>query len=69
MLLCVSMTRWLVMVPSLRVTFTAMLSKPTEVTTIAAGSEGEGPGLGVEVDETIFEKYPVIDGPGYVDKF
>jgi L-alanine-DL-glutamate epimerase-like enolase superfamily enzyme len=28
-----------------------------------------GPGLGVEVDETIFEKYPVVDGPGYVVKF
>ncbi len=29
----------------------------------------EGPGLGVEVDESIFAKYPVIDGPGYVVKF
>ena len=27
------------------------------------------PGLGIEVDESIFEKYPVIDGPGYVVKF
>jgi L-alanine-DL-glutamate epimerase-like enolase superfamily enzyme len=29
----------------------------------------EGPGLGIEVDESLFEKYPVIDGPGYVVKF
>ncbi len=29
----------------------------------------EGPGLGVEVDESLFDKYPVIDGPGYVVKF
>jgi L-alanine-DL-glutamate epimerase-like enolase superfamily enzyme len=29
----------------------------------------EGPGLGVQVDESIFEKYPCIDGPGYVVKF
>ena len=28
-----------------------------------------GPGLGVQVDESIFEKYPCIDGPGYVVKF
>ncbi|MCD6076743.1 MAG: mandelate racemase/muconate lactonizing enzyme [Ramlibacter sp.] len=28
-----------------------------------------GHGLGVEVDESLFEKYPSIDGPGYVVKF
>lgn len=28
-----------------------------------------GAGLGVEVDERIFEQYPAIDGPGYVVKF
>jgi L-alanine-DL-glutamate epimerase-like enolase superfamily enzyme len=28
-----------------------------------------GPGIGVEVDESIFDKYPLIDGPGYVVKF
>ncbi|OWT57490.1 mandelate racemase/muconate lactonizing enzyme family protein [Candidimonas nitroreducens] len=28
-----------------------------------------GPGLGVEVDESIFNDFPVIDGPGYVVKF
>ena len=27
------------------------------------------PGLGVEVDESLFDKYPSIDGPGYVVKF
>jgi L-alanine-DL-glutamate epimerase-like enolase superfamily enzyme len=29
----------------------------------------EGPGLGVEVDEAVFERFPLIDGPGYVVKF
>jgi L-alanine-DL-glutamate epimerase-like enolase superfamily enzyme len=29
----------------------------------------QGPGLGLEIDESIFAKYPVIDGPGYVVKF
>src|SRR5690606_32404327 len=28
-----------------------------------------GPGLGVEVDETLFDKFPMVDGPGYVVKF
>ncbi|MEY4654505.1 MAG: hypothetical protein RI884_3086 [Pseudomonadota bacterium] len=28
-----------------------------------------GPGLGVQVDESIFKEYPSIDGPGYVVKF
>lgn len=28
-----------------------------------------GPGLGVEVDESIFDKFPMIDGPGYIVKF
>lgn len=28
-----------------------------------------GPGLGIEVDESIFEKFPVVDGPGYVVNF
>jgi len=26
----------------------------------------DGPGLGIEVDETLFEKYPGIPGPCYV---
>jgi len=26
----------------------------------------DGPGLGVEVDEALIEKFPVIDGPGYI---
>lgn len=28
-----------------------------------------GPGLGVEVDESIFDRFPMIDGPGYIVKF
>jgi L-alanine-DL-glutamate epimerase-like enolase superfamily enzyme len=27
------------------------------------------PGIGIEVDESVFAKYPLIDGPGYVVKF
>ena len=26
----------------------------------------EQPGLGVEIDEALLDKFPVIDGPGYV---
>jgi L-alanine-DL-glutamate epimerase-like enolase superfamily enzyme len=38
------------------------------------GSDGcveppTGHGLGIDVDESIFEKYPPIDGPGYLVKF
>jgi len=27
------------------------------------------PGLGIEIDESVFKKFPFIDGPGYVVKF
>lgn len=27
------------------------------------------PGIGIDVDESLFEQYPLIDGPGYVVKF
>lgn len=42
--------------------------------TFAIGADGcveppQGYGLGVEVDESLFGKYPSIDGPGYVVKF
>ncbi|MCY7319677.1 MAG: mandelate racemase/muconate lactonizing enzyme family protein [Ramlibacter sp.] len=42
--------------------------------TFAIGADGcveppGGHGIGVEVDESIFDKYPLIDGPGYVVKF
>lgn len=42
--------------------------------TFAIGDDGcveppDGHGIGVEVDESIFDKYPLIDGPGYVVKF
>ena len=26
----------------------------------------DGPGLGVDIDEALLEKFPVIEGPGYV---
>jgi len=43
-------------------------------TTFKIGQDGcvqpsEAPGLGLEVDESLFQKYPMIDGPGYVVKF
>ncbi len=43
-------------------------------TTFAIGTDGcveppSAPGIGIEVDESIFEKYPMQDGPGYVVKF
>jgi L-alanine-DL-glutamate epimerase-like enolase superfamily enzyme len=28
-----------------------------------------GPGIGLEIDEGLFEKFPAIDGPGYVVQF
>lgn len=42
--------------------------------TFEVGADGcveppRGPGLGVEVDESLFAKYPSIDGPGYVVQF
>ena len=43
-------------------------------TTFESGADGcveppDAPGIGLEVDESIFEKYPPVDGPGYVVKF
>ena len=43
-------------------------------TTFKIGEDGcveppDAPGIGVEVDESIFERYPMTDGPGYVVKF
>ena len=42
--------------------------------TYEVGADGcvepsDRPGLGIEVDESVFEKFPLIDGPGYVVKF
>jgi L-alanine-DL-glutamate epimerase-like enolase superfamily enzyme len=39
-----------------------------QATVDAAGNvrPPEGPGLGVEIDEALIEKFPLIDGPGYV---
>lgn len=49
--------------------FRDMFGQGFELGTDGCVTPPEGPGLGVEVDEAIFERYPVIDGPGYVVKF
>ncbi len=43
-------------------------------TTFEIGADGcveppSGHGIGLEIDESIFDRYPMIDGPGYVVKF
>ena len=43
-------------------------------TTFTIGADGcveplDKPGIGLEIDESLFAKYPLIDGPGYVVKF
>jgi L-alanine-DL-glutamate epimerase-like enolase superfamily enzyme len=43
-------------------------------TTFEIGADGcveplDRPGIGLEIDESLFAKYPLIDGPGYVVKF
>ena len=43
-------------------------------TTFEIGADGcveplDQPGIGLEIDEALFAKYPLIDGPGYVVKF
>jgi len=42
--------------------------------TFEIGADGcveplDQPGIGLEIDETLFKQYPLIDGPGYVVKF
>lgn len=42
--------------------------------TFEIGADGcveplDRPGIGLEIDETLFKHYPLIDGPGYVVKF
>ena len=29
----------------------------------------QGPGLGLDIDESVFKEFPLIDGPGYIVKF
>ena len=43
-------------------------------TTFEIGADGcveplDKPGIGLDIDESLFAKYPLIDGPGYVVKF
>ena len=43
-------------------------------TTFEIGADGcveplDKPGIGLEIDESLFARYPLIDGPGYVVKF
>jgi L-alanine-DL-glutamate epimerase-like enolase superfamily enzyme len=49
--------------------FRDMFGAAWEIGTDGCVEPPQGPGLGVEVDESLFEKYPSIDGPGYVVKF
>ncbi len=49
--------------------FRDMFGSTFEIGTDGCVAPPEEPGLGITVDEAIFEKYPSIDGPGYVVKF
>jgi L-alanine-DL-glutamate epimerase-like enolase superfamily enzyme len=46
-----------------------MFGKAYEIGRDGCVEPPQGPGLGIEVDEALFAKYPLIDGPGYVVKF
>lgn len=46
-----------------------MFGKVYEVGDDGCVEPPEGPGLGVTVDESVFEQFPLIDGPGYIVKF
>jgi L-alanine-DL-glutamate epimerase-like enolase superfamily enzyme len=49
--------------------FRDMFGKLWEIGADGCVEPPQGPGLGVEVDESLFAQYPSIDGPGYVVKF
>lgn len=49
--------------------FRDMFGSTFQIDSNGCVTPSDKPGLGVEVDEDIFKKFPVIDGPGYVVKF
>ncbi|HEX2547641.1 MAG TPA: mandelate racemase/muconate lactonizing enzyme family protein [Ramlibacter sp.] len=49
--------------------FRDMFGTAFEIGTDGCVEPPAGPGIGIEVDESIFDQYPSIDGPGYVVKF
>jgi L-alanine-DL-glutamate epimerase-like enolase superfamily enzyme len=49
--------------------FRDMFGKTFEIGADGCVQPSDAPGIGIEVDEDIFRKYPVVDGPGYVVKF
>jgi L-alanine-DL-glutamate epimerase-like enolase superfamily enzyme len=46
-----------------------MFGKTYEIGQDGCVEPPEGPGLGLQIDEAVFEQFPLIDGPGYVVKF
>lgn len=49
--------------------FRDMFGPTFQIDSTGCVTPSDKPGLGVEVDEDIFKKFPAIDGPGYVVKF
>ncbi len=49
--------------------FRDMFGKTFEIGKDGCVEPPTGPGIGLEIDEELFKKYPAIDGPGYVVKF
>jgi L-alanine-DL-glutamate epimerase-like enolase superfamily enzyme len=46
-----------------------MFGKTYEIGKDGCVEPSDAPGLGLDIDESVFEQFPLIDGPGYVVKF
>ena len=46
-----------------------MFGKTYEIGEDGCVEPSDAPGLGLDIDESVFEQFPLIDGPGYVVKF